>query len=206
VKLRMPKPPCPLPSIALAVASLLIAGLAALAAQPADQGTSHLPELVVSDSHRFLTTSDGRPFFWLGDSAWELFHRLNRDEAEHYLKRRAEQGFTVIQAVVLSELDGLKTPNAYGQLPLESNDPGRPNEKYFEHVDWVVAKATLAELRDILDKWIRETNDQGQVPESEEIYDADMEVYLGSRKDEPDYIATMKKNIAQMKAWAKEGR
>lgn len=65
---------------------------------------------------------------------------------------------------------------------------------------------TLAELRDILDKWIRETNDQGQAPESEEIYDADMAVYLESRKDEPDYIATMRKNIAQMKAWAKEGR
>ena len=26
---------------------------------------------------RFLVTEDGTPFFWLGDTAWELFHRLD---------------------------------------------------------------------------------------------------------------------------------
>ena len=53
-----------------------------------------LPTLKVSDNRRFLVTSDGRPFFWLGDTAWELFHRLNREEAERYLKHRAAQGFS----------------------------------------------------------------------------------------------------------------
>jgi arylsulfatase A-like enzyme len=65
---------------------------------------------------------------------------------------------------------------------------------------------TLAELRGTLDTWIRVTNDQGQTPETEEVYDADMAVYMGSRKDEPEYIATMQKNIAQMKTWAREGK
>ncbi|MFN9433320.1 MAG: sulfatase [Planctomycetota bacterium] len=65
---------------------------------------------------------------------------------------------------------------------------------------------TLAELRGTLDTWIRVTNDQGQTPETEEVYDADMAVYMGSRKDEPEYIAKMQRNIAQMKAWAKEGK
>lgn len=64
----------------------------------------------------------------------------------------------------------------------------------------------LADLRGQLDTWIRDTNDQGQSPESEAVYDADMAVYLGSRKDEPEYIATMERNIAQMKAWAREGK
>ncbi|MCX7699253.1 MAG: glycoside hydrolase family 140 protein [Gemmataceae bacterium] len=95
----------------------------------------------VSDNRRYLVTEDGKPFFYLGDTAWELFHRLNREEAEHYLRDRAGKGFTVIQAVVLAELDGLKDPNPYGQTPLIENDPRRPNEKYFEHVDWIVAKA-----------------------------------------------------------------
>ena len=49
-------------------------------------------------------------FFWLGDTAWELFHRLNREEADKYLKNRAE-GFTVIQAVAMAEFDGLTEPN-----------------------------------------------------------------------------------------------
>lgn len=48
-----------------------------------------LPQLKVSDNRRFLVAVDGQPFFWLGDTAWELFHRLNREEAERYLKRRA---------------------------------------------------------------------------------------------------------------------
>jgi len=97
--------------------------------------------LKVSDNKRFLVYEDGTPFFYLGDTAWELFHRLNREEAERYLKNRADKGFTVIQAVVLAELNGLVDPNPYGQLPLVNNDPAQPNEKYFEHVDWIVKKA-----------------------------------------------------------------
>ena len=29
-----------------------------------------------------LITEEGKPFFYLGDAAWELFHRLNREEAK----------------------------------------------------------------------------------------------------------------------------
>lgn len=100
-----------------------------------------LPHLKVSDNKRFLVTADGTPFFWLGDTAWELFHRLNREDAEKYLKNRAERRFTVVQAVVLAELDGLNDPNAYGERPLVDNDPLKPNEPYFAHVDWIVQRA-----------------------------------------------------------------
>jgi hypothetical protein len=114
-------------------------GLFALLLASVDVGAQ--PRLVISENQRYLTTSDGRPFFWLGDTAWELFHRLDREEAERYLKQRAALRFTVIQAVVLAELDGLRTPNAYGHVPLHGEDPSRPNEAYFAHVDWIVAKA-----------------------------------------------------------------
>jgi hypothetical protein len=109
--------------------------------------------LRVSDNHRFLVTTDGKPFFWLGDTAWELFHRLNREEADRYLQDRAEKGFTVIQAVALAELDGLNTPNAYGHRPLLDNDPTRPDVKdgpendYWDHVDHIVDRAALLGLR-----------------------------------------------------------
>jgi hypothetical protein len=33
--------------------------------------------LKVSDNQRFLVMADGKPFFWTGDTAWELFHRLD---------------------------------------------------------------------------------------------------------------------------------
>jgi hypothetical protein len=46
--------------------------------------------LKVSDNKRFLVHENGKPFFWLGDTAWELFHRLNKEQASYYLKKRAE--------------------------------------------------------------------------------------------------------------------
>lgn len=97
--------------------------------------------LRVSDNKRFLVHENGKPFYWLGDTAWELFHRLNREEAEKYLKNRAAKGFTVIQAVALAELQGLRDPNPYWELPLENFDPTKPREAYFQHVDWIVDKA-----------------------------------------------------------------
>ena len=102
---------------------------------------SNAKNLRVSATKRFLEYEDGRPFFYLGDTAWELFHRLNREEADQYLANRAAKGFTVIQAVVLAELDGLNTPNPYGDLPLLGNDPAQPNEAYFRHVDYIVSRA-----------------------------------------------------------------
>lgn len=113
----------------------------------------------VSANRRFLVQADGvTPFFYLGDTAWELFHRLNREEADVYLASRAARGFTVIQAVVLAELDGLNVPNPYGHLPLHDLDPTRPDEAYFEHVDYIVDKAealglTVGMLPTWGDKW-----------------------------------------------------
>ena len=122
-------------------AAVFIALLGASLAPAAEgQGASET-RLRVSDDGRRIVYEDGRPFFWLGDTAWELFHRLSREEADLYLEDRARKGFTVIQAVALAELDGLNTPNAAGQTPLADNDPARPNEAYFEHVDYVVDKA-----------------------------------------------------------------
>jgi hypothetical protein len=95
----------------------------------------------VAESGRTLAHEDGRPFLYLGDTAWQLFHRLNREESDRYLRNRAEKGFSVIQAVALAELGGLDVPNAYGDLPLMDRNLAKPNEPYFCHVDWVVQRA-----------------------------------------------------------------
>jgi hypothetical protein len=98
-------------------------------------------KLRISENKRFLQFEDGTPFFYLGDTGWELFHRLDKAETEKYLENRREKGFTVIQAVILAELDGLNTPNAEGNKPLIDNDPLKSNEAYFQHIDWVIKKA-----------------------------------------------------------------
>jgi len=100
-----------------------------------------LPLLKVSTDRNYLVQHDNEPFFWLGGTAWELIHRLNREEVDKYLTDRASKGFTVIQTVILAELDGLNTPNAYGQKPLLNNDPTKLNEHYFTHVDYVLKRA-----------------------------------------------------------------
>jgi hypothetical protein len=105
-----------------------------------------LKSITASANGRFLITESGEPFFWLGDTAWELFHRLTLAEADHYLDVRREQGFNVIQAVVLAELDGLHTPNANGHVPLCGDDPTRPNEFYFRHVDAIIRLAAAKGL------------------------------------------------------------
>ncbi len=97
--------------------------------------------LMVSENHRFLQFQDGTPFFYLGDTGWEFFHRLTYKEAEKYLENRRQKGFTVIQAVILAELDGLNTPNRNGDKPLIDNDPGRPNKAYFAFVDSLIRLA-----------------------------------------------------------------
>jgi hypothetical protein len=121
-------------------------------AASADDPVKPLPRLRVSDNHRFLTTEDGKPFFWLGDTAWELFHRLTREEVDAYLNLRASQGYTVIQAVALAELDGHEDPNPYKHRPLVEFDPARPavqegpSNDYWDHVDYVVNAANARGL------------------------------------------------------------
>lgn len=145
--------------------------------------------LTTSDNDRYLIKEDGSPFFWLGDTAWELFHRLDREEATRYLENRAVKGFTVIQAVVLAELDGLGTPNPYGNLPLDDKDPTKPNESYFEHVDFIVDKAEeLGLYIGMLPTWGDKFNRKwGEGPEIFTPSNArDFGFFLGRRyKDDP---------------------
>lgn len=157
-----------------------------------------LPRLKVSENRRFLVTQDGRPFFWLGDTAWELFHRLNREEADRYLKNRASKGFTVIQAVALAEMDGLNDPNPYGHRPLLDNDPTKPDVKdgagndYWDHVDYIVKKADslglyIGFLPTWGDKWNKKWGIGPEIfnPRNAEIYGE----WLGKRyKDQSSII------------------
>ena len=154
--------------------------------------------LRVSDNQRFIVKADGSPFFYLGDTAWELFHRLNREEVDRYLRNRADKGFTVIQAVALAELDGLNTPNSYGHRPLIDNDPTKPDVKggasddYWDHVDYIVKKAEslglyIGFLPTWGDKWNRGRGAGPEIfnPQNAEVYGE----WLGRRyKDSPNII------------------
>lgn len=109
-------------------------------------------QISVDPTKTFLQ-EDGKPFFWLGDTGWELFHRLSREEAIRYLDTRQQQGFNVVMAVALGELDGIVKPNYYGDVPFSDvnaliwnetpgNDPGNAEEyDYWDHVDFIIREA-----------------------------------------------------------------
>jgi hypothetical protein len=121
----------------------------------ATKDREELPQLKVSENGRFLMTADGDPFFWLGDTGWLLFSKLNREEAACYLDDRAGKGFNVVQAMVLHSLDLV---NAFGDSALVGGNVAMPCEKkgdsfadpeaydYWDHVDYILH---LAEERGI---------------------------------------------------------
>jgi hypothetical protein len=136
-----------------------------------------LPALKVSANQRNLVREDGTPFFYLGDTAWMLLHRLDRAETTHYLQTRAKQGFTVIQTVILAEHGGLTAPSPAGHLPLQGMDPTKPNEAYFAHLDWLLDEAESLGLYIALlptwgDKWnkLHGTGPEIFTPENAAVY------------------------------------
>lgn len=112
----------------------------ALSTEPPAWDLAH-GDLLVSADGRWLVHADSAPFLWLADTAWELLHRLTLDETEHYFARRRAQGFTVVQTVVLAELNGLTEPTPEGLLPFDDLEPDRPNGAYFSKLDHVIAQA-----------------------------------------------------------------
>lgn len=58
----------------------------------------------------------------------ELTQKLNKTSIDFYLRTPAEQGFNVVQTVVLAELGGTTRANFYGDLPFNNSDTTQPNE------------------------------------------------------------------------------
>ncbi|EPR66216.1 apiosidase-like domain-containing protein [Cyclobacterium qasimii] len=142
---------------------------------------TNLSALKIGENGRYLTYQNGDPFFWLGDTAWELIHRLTLAETQIYFQNRVDKGFTIIQTVILAELDGLTVPNANGDLPLKDLDPCQPNEAYFSHLDQVIALAKemglyLALLPTWGDKFNKKwgTGPEVFTPENAKVFGSDL--------------------------------
>lgn len=132
------------------VAAIVLGAVLAWGGQPVlnDLPATGGPLRVGADGRSF-TGPDGKPFFWLADTAWSLFVDLSRSEAQTYLDARAEQGFTVIQTAVLVGRVGGSGANQYGDRPLIAGRPdvteGTGDDDaeydYWDHVDFVVEEA-----------------------------------------------------------------
>jgi hypothetical protein len=104
----------------------------------AEAQSNRMSRIRVAEGGHSLMLENGEPFFWLGDTGWELFHRLTFEEIKEYILNRKNKGFNVIQAVVLAEMEGIKSMNRYSQLPFTDLNSLKPNERYFELIDAVI--------------------------------------------------------------------
>lgn len=145
--------------------------------------------LAVSEDGRHFVDAAGEPFFWLGDTAWGMPVRLNRDEVKTYLDARARQGFTVVQTVAIYNQAGGPGPNRYGDYPYsgdlshlavtEGSDPADAAQyDYWDHLDFIVAEASARGIRVALAP-VWGHGQVGTVVTNDNA--ADYGVYLGAR-------------------------
>jgi hypothetical protein len=105
-------------------------------------------KLVVSSNHRFLQYENGKPFFWLGETAWLLPSRLNREEVGYFIGETAKNGFNVIQVSVLHSIPAM---NVYGHYALPQGFDFKDIDKdgeynYWKHVDYIVEQAQFRNI------------------------------------------------------------
>ncbi len=102
--------------------------------------------LTVAPNHHFLQYQDGRPFFWLGDTAGLLPGKLDRADTQRYLDDRHHKGFTVLQVMVLhstAEQTVAGVPALLdGQVARPYVDTKAGEYGYWQHLDWVVDQAS----------------------------------------------------------------
>lgn len=94
--------------------------------------------LRVAENGRYFY-HDKTPFFWMGDTAWLLFHKLTLEETYCYLRNRKELGVNVILADLIH---GLGQQNVNGDYALLDDDFTRINDGgFWEHIDRVIRMA-----------------------------------------------------------------
>lgn len=120
----------------------LVLLVACLAFAKAQQSGGKQP-LRISENHRYLIDSQGKPVLFQADAAWSLIANLTKEDAAKYFQDRHAKGFNALLVNLVEHKFAKNAPkNIYGDAPFASStDWTAPNEKYFAHADWVIRKA-----------------------------------------------------------------
>ncbi|HTP57873.1 MAG TPA: DUF4038 domain-containing protein, partial [Spirochaetia bacterium] len=87
---------------------------------------------------------DGKPWFYLADTAWSAFTNCRPDEWEYYLDYRASQGFNAVQINILPQWDRSAEDFSPQPFALRGNgtwDFSRMQDAYFEKAVSMVSAA-----------------------------------------------------------------
>lgn len=100
----------------------------------------HALPIQVSANGRYFVDRDGQPFFWLGDTQWNLFRCHDFSEARLILDDRRAKGFSAVQVMGLGWGRHVQAGPVFGEA-FPDQDLTKPNTAYFAHVDQVVEYA-----------------------------------------------------------------
>jgi hypothetical protein len=92
----------------------------------------------VTANKRTLAYNNNEPFFWLGDTAWEMVWKSTLPQAKAFILDRRAKGFTTLQIVSTSHLSLLAENNTNGEAWYINNDHERINPAYFRYLDTLV--------------------------------------------------------------------
>lgn len=100
----------------------------------------------ISRNKEFFEDENGKPFFYLADTVWNVFHNAEMEDWEYYLDYRKMQGFNAVQISILPIINDM-SPTKGGYYPYEINGDGtwnfdRPAISYFERASQMIALAS----------------------------------------------------------------
>lgn len=135
----------------LARHSAIVGGAALAALLPRDVAADSRPALAtdagdvafplkIGDNHRYLTDSQGKPFFLLGDTPWFL-QKLPLEDVRRIMDDRRAKGFNTLFLEILDD-SNLPSRDAYGNVAFGPElDITRPVEAYWKYADTVMEEA-----------------------------------------------------------------
>jgi hypothetical protein len=156
------------------------------------------------ENPHYLSFQDGKPFFWMADTGWEMLHRLNREEIETYLENRKAKGFNVIQTVLISEfIHSDKLTNYYNDSIFIDENPEKPDMTpgnnpesareydYWDQVDFAVktaeSKGIYLALLPTWGEWVTPRSDKALFNTKEQAYNYGW--FVGNRyRNSPNII------------------
>jgi hypothetical protein len=141
--------------------------LALLTLLPCGAQTRSSFPLKVSENGHYFVDANGRPFFWQGDTEWELFHLFKAAEAKALLQKRKDQGFNVVQVMVTGvypEWGAMMGMNSWKDMPAWlNNNPLTPNEEYFKRADEIVSAAAELNMVLVVGVYHARDKDEGRI-------------------------------------------
>lgn len=102
----------------------------------------------LSDDKRCLIHSDGTPFFYLADTAWNGPLRSTPDEWDHYLAERVRQGFSAVQWVA-AQWRAAPDGDIEGQTAFEGHERITVTPAFFQRLDRYLMATTQAGLLNV---------------------------------------------------------